>query len=614
MVVVIRRVEDSGGGYYQVELRSQGGVGPGGGPFRRRDTLHPAAVYELQRSYNALLERMLTQAAAGVPVPPLDLQRLVDLSLVVGEILPKNVRRSLAHARLRAQDRRGELRITLQVDPASRPLLAVPWELLALPLTRASQATGEGEVVHFLLLHADTSLVRQVRGVGHHTPPQFAQPPRFLGLAATPSDADPIAVAPVRSALAEALGAGAVADGWYERDDTLAALQRLIRERNPQVLHLLCHGEQVETGRGLRNDLLFTHRDGYTQRVGAADLLPILSLASDLQLVVLHACHIGAASAAHPQGMERLAKARSVSESLSLALVRGGVPAVLAFQGLVRQEAAVEFVRACYASLAGGASVEAAVAAGRIGVNRAGGVIDWSQALLYQGSGWPEQPSWHTRLADGVMTMLTDTDTRRGWRAALLALALTLLAASLLRWALAPGFPVQAGPVLWSALICWAGLGVVGPTIIATATQSPAERDDLPQPVRHEARVARYVGAYLGYALGGLTWLGALAVLWIVGPLLLIPITLLPLFAFVAILASLLLSYGAARAQAQGAVIIAPVTPGLYRRGTLLVTVIAALIMLAAPFLVLWLVADLVGPGGAGLLLALALLTGVLRG
>jgi hypothetical protein len=171
-----------------------------------------------------------------------------------------------------------------------------------------------------------------------------------------------------------------------------------------------------------------------------------------------------------------------------------------------------------------------------------------------------------------------------------------------------------AQPILQAALVCWAGLGIVSPAIIATATRNPAERDDLAEPVRDEARLARYIGAYLGYALGGLAWIIAVLALWIIGPLVFVPLGPVPTLTFAAILASLLLSYSAARSQSMSAAVIAPVTPGLYSGSTLFVVIIGALVMLAAPFLLLALPAGLLNPSAIGLVLALTLLTAVLRG
>lgn len=609
LILLIQHVADAAGGYYQVTMRGRQALL--GGPFRRKDSIQPTAVYALQRHYDRLLEKLLAQAEAGVPVTSIDRHELFELSQRIGEILPRSVRTSLTQARLQAQDRRDGLQITLQVDTVSRPLLAIPWELTASPFNR-DEPIAEGDE-QFLLLDAHTSLVRQVRGIGHHRPPRVDRPLRFLGLAAAPDGVGRIDLNLVRAALCDSLGDETFTAVWYEGADTLGTLQRLLRERNPQVLHLLCHGEQTETGRGVRSDLLFTHADGFTQRVAAADLVPLLSLATDLQLVMLHACHVGAARALDPVEIARLTRARSASESLSLAFVRAGVPAVVAFQGPVRQQPAAEFMRAFYTELAAGASIEAAVAAGRLGAHRAGGIVDWSQAALYQGSGWPQQSAWHTRLADGLMGVLTANGLRQSLRAAVLAMALALLGAGFLHLVL-PSASAQLDQTLRIVLTCWAGLGLVAPAIIAVATRSSGEHDDLPEAVRSEVRVGRYGGAYIGYALGGLAWLGALVVLWVVGPLVFLPLSMLPGLAYATMLTSLLLSYGSARSQAQSAAAIAPVTPGLYSGTTLLVILLGALIMLAAPLLLISLPPGLSSPAAVGLALALALLTAVLRG
>src|SRR5262249_38794794 len=149
---------------------------------------------------------------------------------------------------------------------------------------------------------------------------------------------------------------------WYDGRDTLRALQQRIRKANPQIVHLLCHGELSDTGRGFRSDLLFAHDDGYTQRVSAFDLAPALTQATNLQLVVLQACDTATIPPARPNGppgaettneAERLAV-----ENIALALVRPGVPAVVAMQGAVRQDAAGAFVQECYDILRQGGSIE----------------------------------------------------------------------------------------------------------------------------------------------------------------------------------------------------------------------------------------------------------------
>lgn len=346
-----------------------------------------AAIQELRRRYEQQLQLMRQLAAAGMPTPPLDERPLLDLGRRVAELLPAAVRQTIVEAVRQARRRRRSLRLILEADTPE--LLRIPWELMALPL-----GWGDSEA-SFLLLNADVTLVRQLRGVGLHMPLELNRPLRLQAFAAAPRDVRPIDVGTTR----EAVALGWQPDNhWYDGRDTLEALQERLRQANPQVVHLLCHAEQCDTGHSLpRYDLLLTHADGYTHRVSAGDLAQVLTLAHDLQLVLLQACHAGAVAVGASEG----AHGQAATASVALGLICAGVPLVVAMQGEVAQSAAHAFVRACYATLARGGCLGRAVAAGRIAMRAAGGVVDWSLPVLYQGSNRMGRNIWLSRLAGG---------------------------------------------------------------------------------------------------------------------------------------------------------------------------------------------------------------------
>ncbi|NJO07871.1 MAG: CHAT domain-containing protein [Chloroflexaceae bacterium] len=130
------------------------------------------------------------------------------------------------------------------------------------------------------------------------------------------------AVEPTHAALTRLLAPDALI--WEDRADTLGLLQHHLQTTNPPLLHLLCHGQQSATGHGVRHDLLFTHPNGKPQRVNAHDLAAVLSLAPALQVIVLHACHLGSTA---------LDQERQTTEGVALTLLRSGVPLVIAMQG-----------------------------------------------------------------------------------------------------------------------------------------------------------------------------------------------------------------------------------------------------------------------------------------
>jgi CHAT domain len=616
--IVLNSAGDGDGSYFQATLQQRGAVALGG-PFRQQERFPVADVELLRRSYTQQLQMMHELAAAGVPVPPPDMRRLIDLGRRVAAVLSATTCQGIVEAVQRAQRQRRGLRITLEVgaDDAAKRLLGIPWELMVLPLTRGAQLDTGGE--GFLLLNADITLVRQVQGIGRNTTPQLTQPLKLQALVASPTDGRPIAVDATRAAIEQVLAPDTIQQCWYHGIDTLNALQERLCAACPQVLHLLCHGELSDTGQGFRSDLLFTHRDGYMRRVSAFDLAPALTLAPDLQLVVLQACHAGSVpTAIHMTALADGEAERIAIESIALTIVRQGVPAVVAMQGEVGQAAAAAFVQACYQVLGRGGSLDQAIAAGRIAMQVVDGLVDWSLPVVYQGSGRPDPHTWYTRLADHTDAALHDPSTRRSLRGGMVALALTLLVVGTLRWLLFAPPPPPTLDWLLTPLACWVFVGLVGPAVVAACHRGVRERHDLPSHIRRAAMRAQWMGAYLGYALGGALGLGLLVVLWAFGLLAVSALPSLALLLAGILLVALFLSYAAARSQVRSALAIAPFAPGLFGWSALGLVLVAALLITAAPLGLLLLpdtpLAFLLNPAPSAFALALTLITAVLRG
>jgi hypothetical protein len=385
---------------FQIKLE-RSGARPRYGWLERHDIARTEALQELRRSYERQLQIMHELAVAGASVPPPDESQLLVLGRQIAEILPQSVRQEIVAAVQRARQRRRALRLVLELADDARELLGIPWELMALPVGWGARAeAGEDS---FLLLNADITLIRQVRGVGINTALILDHPLRLQAFAATPLYVRPIDIHTTLEAIKQVQPSNGTSQHWYNGSNTLGALQERLSESRPQVVHLLCHGEQRDVGREVpRYDLLFTHADGYTHRVSAADLAGVLTLAPDLQLVVLQACYAGTTAVSSADEGER---SRQVAESIALALVRSGVPAVIAMQGEVAQQAATAFVRTCYASLTRGERLDQAVAAGRIAMRAAGGVVDWSLPVIYRGSR-PIPAPWYTRLVERFEMLL----------------------------------------------------------------------------------------------------------------------------------------------------------------------------------------------------------------
>lgn len=234
------------------------------------------------------------------------------------------------------------LRLRLQIDLASAGLLAeLPWELLF----RRDTAT-------YLSLDRQTPVLR------HLEVPQPVAPPlpgglRILVAAAAPRELVSLDLeSEQRQLRRERRKARAFQVHFLERP-TVAELRRALVERRAHVLHFMGHGGfDPELGEGV---VFFENAAGGTEPWTGEGLAEKLADLAFLRLVVLNACQtaISGGSGADPYG------------GVAAALVRGGLPAVVAMQRPISDVAAIAFSGAFYRELAAGAGIEAALTEGR---------------------------------------------------------------------------------------------------------------------------------------------------------------------------------------------------------------------------------------------------------
>jgi tetratricopeptide (TPR) repeat protein len=306
-------------------------------------------------------------------------------ALFVGEA------RDLLIGSLRKSPDRG-LRIRLRLDPEMAEVLALPWECLHLP-----------ESPGFLGLSRRILIVVSVDLPQPPEPPLAALRLRVLAVASSP-------IGLPRLDLESECRHLEAAAGWRrwlkvtllpgaDREDLREALLRSLRKlRRPfHVLHFMGHGS-FEHGEGV---LLFTSRDGSPQRVTGRELASELEGFSALRLVVLNACH----SARAPEG-----SGFDPFGGVALALVRNGVPAVIAMRSQIPDRAAIAFTRALYRRLAAGDAVDVAMAEARLAIERQGGDEGiWSVPILFlRGPHWNllERAPIAKRLAASLIVAL----------------------------------------------------------------------------------------------------------------------------------------------------------------------------------------------------------------
>jgi hypothetical protein len=254
----------------------------------------------------------------------------------------------------------GGLRLRLAVEAAA--LADMPWELLF------DDALGRP-----LALDPATPVVRTLRLPFAAGPWPQGRALRLLFSGAAPQGLPLLRVADEAAAVAAALSeprrAGRLTLTAIPTGATLPGLGAALR-KGVDIWHFAGHGDQA--------GLVFDDGAGHAAVVEAG-ALGLLLAGEGVRLAVLNACRAGL-------GGGQVA-------SVAGALVRAGVPAVIALQGNLSDTAAAALAHELYAALAAGQPVDRAVTAGRKAILALGG--DLAQ-------GW-WLPALFLRAADGVL-------------------------------------------------------------------------------------------------------------------------------------------------------------------------------------------------------------------
>src|SRR4051794_6785169 len=274
-------------------------------------------------------------------------------ALFQGEV--RDVYRScLADAR---RQNRG-LRVTLALTKVPE-LMDVPWEYLY-------------DEPDFLAVSEWTPVVRYL-DVARARPPLAVNPPlRVLGMISDVADMPTLDVEGERARLERALrplrSQGRVEVHWTQAA-TLDCLLRKLHYGDFHVLHFVGHGAYDE----MREDgvLLLEGPDGRSQDITGERLGTILQDHHSLRLVVLNACEGARNSQTDPFA------------GVAASLVRRGIPAVVAMQFEISDDAALTFAAYFYEALAQGDPVDGAVAHARLGIFASGNDVEWGTPVLF---------------------------------------------------------------------------------------------------------------------------------------------------------------------------------------------------------------------------------------
>lgn len=309
-----------------------------------------------------------------------------------------DLRVSLGRCLDEARDQGVPLRVKLRLHEAPE-LAGLPWEFLY----AASRDS-------FLVLDNDTPLVHCLELAEASEPIAVTPPLRILTVISNPAGVEP----PLNVEAEWVLLQESLADLRQEQRlilerlpaATLPALQRALSRQGPHILHVVGHGAfDEESGGGL---LIFEDEGGKAEPVEAERLGRLLANAPTLRLAVLNACEGARTSLDDPFG------------GVAQTLLRQGIPAVIAMQFPISDQASLTFSHEFYSCLADGHALDRAVTSARVAIYTRHGGSEWATPRLFM------------HAADGVLWRINDSQQRveaLGADAARTGAGLTALAA-----------------------------------------------------------------------------------------------------------------------------------------------------------------------------------------
>ncbi len=265
---------------------------------------------------------------------------------------------SYLQAQRDAATRNRGVRLTLSLAETPE-LLDVPWELLyRRPKFIASQR--HSPVVRFLDV-GDLPAPFDIEG-----------PVQILGVVASPEGLPPLAVEDERQRVEAALG-GMVERGLVELEwcdpASKESLFDCLANGTFHIVHFIGHSDFTAEGAGT---VYLVGDDGQAEAMTESLLSMLLGDQTSLRLVVLNSCKAARTTLTDPYG------------GIATTLVAMGVPAVVAMQFSISDEAAIVFAEELFTSLIGRQyPVDAAVAEARKAVFMKVSEVEWATPVLF---------------------------------------------------------------------------------------------------------------------------------------------------------------------------------------------------------------------------------------
>ncbi|MGH3916813.1 MAG: CHAT domain-containing protein [Pseudonocardiaceae bacterium] len=319
----------------------------------------PMALAELDRQLAVVREAVLTSSAVLRRLPTRDEQPIQALGRRLFEaVVADDVRGLYLASAQRAREQGSTLRLVLRVRPPE--LARLPWEFLFDP--------GRQDYLGLAI-----PLVRYPDVLVPQQPLHVTAPLRILGMVARPGDQHALDVTNeqrrLRNALMDLERDGTVELSWVT-GQTYGDLQNALDEGQWHVFHFVGHGGYDRVAD--EGTVALVDAAGRAHHVGADDLSRVLAEHHTLRLVLLNACDTGRGSAL------------DAFSSTAGALMRRGIPAVVAMQFEITDSAAIRFAEAFYQNVAKRLPVDTGVMRARRELRLAKkDTLEWGTPVLY---------------------------------------------------------------------------------------------------------------------------------------------------------------------------------------------------------------------------------------
>lgn len=274
-------------------------------------------------------------------------------------LFPDRIWDCLERSKLAAHDRHRGLRIQIRLSDVPE-LCDLPWEFL--------YHDDDG----FLALSAQTPITRFLDTRQYNAPLNLQHPLRILAVISSPRDLPRLNVDLEWGKLDEAVS-DLKAKGLVElaRLETprLSRLNRRLGMKNFHILHFVGHGDfNDEKSVG---ELYFEDEQGRASPVSADQLATALRDHPSVRLVILNACEGARASRTDPFA------------GSAQTLIRAGIPAVIAMQFEVTDDAAITLASELYTSIAIGDPIDRSLTEARKAIYLDGNELEWATPVLY---------------------------------------------------------------------------------------------------------------------------------------------------------------------------------------------------------------------------------------